>query len=349
MRIGKAVGLLIGVLVFAVGGCAATARSSSTGTSEAELRRRSVEALKSGLTYSANPVVRVQSVEALRWSGDEQALPWIRSALLDEHPAVRFAACVALGERSDRAGFSGVRRRLSDEDAGVRVAALFALHRLGETGQSGRISTYLLEHPDAAVRRNAAMVLGLLGEKSAIPMLARAMKDRDAGVRNYALEALNRLGNSEARQELSFLANCGMGADETFAIQALSALADAQLEDLFRHKLHNAAHVETRLAAARGLAQLGKREGYELALSSLQTTQHPGRDPQEETGAAALRIRQLAAAALAEMGRTEAVPTLGEVLEKSQDPRMQISAAHAILRIVEGRRGRLRAEALRGE
>lgn len=321
-------------------GCAAPRQGGAA--PDIQLRQKSVEALKAGLGYAANPAVRAQSVEALRWCGDEQAMPWVRAALLDDHPAVRFAACVAIGERKDKAGMGAVRQRISDADAGVRVAALFALHRLGDDSQTQRIPVYLLENPDPAVRRNAAMVLGIMGEKSAVKVLASAMKDRDPGVRNYALEALTRLGNPEARQELTFMANSGVGADETFAVQALSAVADPRLEDLLRYKFQNALHVETKLAAARGLAMLGRQDGYALALTSLTSTRATVNDPQDDPQGQVLRVRLLASAALAAMGNTDALPALGNVLEKNNDPRIQIAAAHAILRILDARRGRLR-------
>lgn len=331
--------IALGITMF-LGGCAASGKAGTS--TDATLRRRALEALKAGLTYQANPAVRVQSVEALRWSADEQALPWIRSALLDEQPAVRFAACVAIGERVDKPGMDGVRQKLRDSDAGVRVAAMFALHRLGDESQTERIPVYLLENPDPGVRRNAAMVLGLMGEKSAVKVLAAAMKDRDPGVRNYALEALARLDNAEAKQELSFMANSGVGSDETFAVQALSATGDPRMEDTLRYKLQSAAHVETKLAAARGLAKLGRNDGYGLAITSLTSTRPALNDPEDDPQGQVLRVRLLAAAALGAMGNADALPALSDVLEKSNDPRVQIGAAQAILRILDARRGKLR-------
>ena len=327
--------------LLALSGCATTGGRGAT--PDAALRRRSVDALKAGLGYAANPAVRALSVEALRWCPDEQAMPWVRTALLDDHPAVRFAACVAIGERKDQGGMGGVRQRVGDSDAGVRVAALFALHRLGDESQTQRIPVYLLENPDAAVRRNAAMLLGLMGEKSAVKVLAGAMKDRDPGVRHYALEALARLGNAEAKQELTFMANSGVGADETFAVQALAGSGDPRVEDTLRYKLQAAPHLETKLAAARGLALLGRSDGYQLALTSLTLMRATVHDPEDDPQGQVLRVRLLAAAAVGAMGNTDALPALGGMLEKSSDPRVQIAAAQAILRILDARRGRLRA------
>ncbi|MBU0718002.1 MAG: HEAT repeat domain-containing protein, partial [Planctomycetes bacterium] len=47
-----------------------------------------------------------------------------------------------------------------------------------------------------------------------------------------------------------------------------------------------------------------------------------------------LRIRQLAAAALGAIGRPEALPALGKLFEDSSDARIRVSAAKAILEII---------------
>ena len=131
------------------------------------LKRRALACLEAAIVYEANPVVRVEAVESLESSGCPNGAAWIRNALLDEHPAVRFAACVAVGRLGDDVAGSAVRKCLADEDASVRVAALFAQHRLGDHAGTGRIPTYLLYHDDVSVRRNAALLLGLLDEPDA--------------------------------------------------------------------------------------------------------------------------------------------------------------------------------------
>lgn len=302
-----------------------------------QLRRRALACLTAAIRYERNPAVRVQGVEAVRSCECAEGLPWIRSALLDEQPAVRFAGCVAIGELRDAVGAAAVRERLEDENASVRVAALFAMHRLGRREQSSRIPTYALEHPDASVRRNAVMLLGLLGEPGAVKVLARAMKDGDPGVRDQALEAMARLGNPEAKQELTFLTESGVGADEVFALQALSSTHDPRYVPTLRHKFDTAAHLECRLAAARGLALFGQDVGFDLAMKALRSTKTVVVDPQDSAEGQLLRVRQLAAATLGALGRPQALPALAHVLDDSDDPRLQVSAAQAILEILAPR------------
>lgn len=318
-------------------GCAQPRVDRAT-SNRVDLRRRAMECLKAAVAYRYNPVVRVEAVEALKGVQNADGLPWIRSALLDDHPAVRFAACVAVGEVGDAGAEAGVAKCLKDADAAVRVAALFARHRLGHTERTGDLAGYLLNDPDATVRRNAALVLGLLGERGAVKILAKGMKDADAGVRDHALEAMARLGNREARQELTFMTGAGVGSDEVFAINALAATGDPAYAETFHYKLATATHLETRLAAARGLGLLHSDDGFAVALGGLRRDRPMRSDPQDPAEGRILRTQQLAAAALGAIGRTDALPALTEVMEKSDDPRVQVSAARAILDILDAER-----------
>ncbi|MEK6987139.1 MAG: HEAT repeat domain-containing protein [Candidatus Thermoplasmatota archaeon] len=297
-----------------------------------------MECLKAAVGYPHNPVVRVEAVEALKGRSGDEGRPWIRSALLDDQPAVRFAACLAVGEVRDAGAEAGVLKCMKDPNAAVRVAALFARHCLGHTARTGDLAGYLLRDNDATVRRNAALVLGLLGEQGAVKVLAKGMKDADPGVREHVLEAMARLGNREARQELTFMTGAGVGSDEVFAINALTATGDPAYAETFHYKLATATHLETRLAAARGLGLLHSDEGFEVAMRALRQGPPRRDDPQDPVEGQALRTQQLAAAALGAIGRTEALPSLTDVMEKSDDPRVQVSAARAILDILDAER-----------
>jgi len=322
-----------------VSGCAPS-RVSYTALDRVNLRDRAVDYLRSAVTYRQNPAVRVGAIEALQRCESAEVLPWIRAALLDDEPAVRFAACVALGVRRDGAAEAGVRNCTMDSDPNVVVGALFALHQLGDERGMGRLATFLLEHPDTAVRRHAGLALGMTGESAAIAILARAMKDRDRGVRQHALEAMARLGNPEAIQELVFMSNSGVGSEEVFAIRALSASGDRRYEETYRYKLANAMHAETRLAAAEALGSLGDPSGYEMALGELAGRSALVVDVKDPPAGQRLRRVQLAASALGAIGRTEALPDLRELLESSRDPRVQVSAAGAMVAILEAERSR---------
>ncbi len=315
-------------------GCVSAPSSPANGfVDRVALRREALANLEVAIGFRQNPVVRVEAIEAMQASGEDGTRPWIRTALTDEHPAVRFAACVATGVLRDADAQPALRSLTTDRDARVRMAACFALHRMGDHRCSGAMPKALLEDRDATVRRNAALLLGLLDEPGAIKVLARAMKDRDEGVRHHVLEALTRLGNHDAAQELLFMTNAGVGSEEVFAITALASTRNPAYFDTFAYKLATAPHVETQLAAARGLGWLGDDRGFELALRSLRYDR-TRQDPNDPPGDQILRVRQLAAGALGAIGRPQALAVLARIMRQESDPRMQVSAAKAILEIL---------------
>ena len=299
-----------------------------------QLKQRALECLKRGACYEFLPSVRIQSIESLQDEAPEVGLPWIRNGLNDEHPAVRFAACMALGTLRDRLSADSLGRLVDDPNDSVKAAAIFALHRLGDTRHTARLAALLKDHQDMAVRRNAALVLGRLGEPGAIRLLASVVESPDDGLHAQALESLAILGNEQAMQQLTFVANSGNGPQEVFALNALALTRDPRFDKTFRYKLEHGQYTETRLAAARGLGELGSGEGLEVALEGIDfDSPHRGleNDPQENQ---IMRMRQLAAVALGAIGDPAALPALVERLEDNSDPRVQVAAAKAILRIV---------------
>ncbi|GMU36177.1 MAG: HEAT repeat domain-containing protein [Phycisphaerae bacterium] len=330
---------LAGVLAAAGAGCAApgpadpypATLSGRGGTSSSlDLAR---ECLRRAVVYPDNPVVRAAAVEAMAGAEDQALCPRIRLALLDEHPGVRFAACAAVGDLKDESAGAAARKLLDDPDASVRAAALYARHRLGHRERSGELVDLLLTHSDSLVRCNAAMLLGRLGEPSAVQPLARAMRDKDPRVQDFALEALAALGVEEARSQLHYMAHSGIGSQEAFAVGALGTTRNPTDAELLREKLGNASHLETRLAAARALGRLGKRDGLDLAVKGLSFNRPRREEAEDAPEAQRVRIRAMAAAALGDIGDPAALPALARILERGEDPRLQVAAAGAILKI----------------
>ena len=75
------------------------------------------------------------------------------------------------------------------------------MHRLGETTAEFLIPA--LKHPDKAIRRKAAALLGKTGEAGAADLLIGALKDKHLRVRSSAAHALGRIGNPTAVEPLT--------------------------------------------------------------------------------------------------------------------------------------------------
>jgi HEAT repeat protein len=326
----------LGAVLTMVGACASP-RQSVVATDFQQLRPRAIECLRRGVEYRPNPVVRATAVEGIERSRCGEAAAWVRAALVDEHPAVRFAACLAVGRSKDELARGSLLELIRDEDASVRVGAAFALHQLGDTRFSGLMPDALLGDPTPQVRCNAAMVLGGLGSRGVVKVLARSMRDPDTTVRNHALEAMARLGNPDAQQQLMFMANSGIGPEEVFAIQALAVTGERKYEELFLGKMADdvGRHIEIRLAAARAMGLLGRPEGLEVTMRGLRFDRPSLNEPGDPPAAQILRARVMAIAAAGAIGRSEAIPDLTAIMEANEDPRLQVAAATAILQILD--------------
>ncbi|HEX8190404.1 MAG TPA: HEAT repeat domain-containing protein, partial [Pyrinomonadaceae bacterium] len=106
----------------------------------------------------------------------------------------------ALSRRLQAPGFfNRVRRRKVEEDEFVRRAAAISLGQLG----SREAVPVLVEALSNArtpgdVRREAARALGLIGDPAAVPALRSALTDRDPYLSRIAVEALRKIDPATA-------------------------------------------------------------------------------------------------------------------------------------------------------
>jgi HEAT repeat protein len=280
----------------------------------ANARQRVTQSLR-----SSDPLLRSQAVEALRNSPDAQATGQILAALDDRDRGVRFGAAMMAGELQLKEAYPKLKRLSQDPDGSVDVAALFALHKLGDTSRSQEIGRAALSE-DKVVRRNVALVLGMLGERSAIDkILNRLRVDDDALVRQQAVEAMWRLGDQDAIKPLVALTASKYADDKIIGIMALAAPRRQLVREHVRGSLAgDAVQLEVSLVAARAMGMLGSDEGYAIAKGAVES-----KDPQQ---------RFLAALALGSIGRPDAQDVLKPLLADPV-PNVQLAAATAVLQI----------------
>jgi HEAT repeat protein len=157
--------------------------------------------------------------------GDAAVEPLI-VALNGQNVAVRRGAARILGQVRDRRAIPGLIQALDDEDREVRREAIHALARVGlptvkplvsifkEGGPVGRHSAMealwmiggpavgpvidLLGDPLPDVRKRAVILLGEIGERSAIDPLTRTLSDEEREVRKEAFEALEKIRQQQS-------------------------------------------------------------------------------------------------------------------------------------------------------
>jgi HEAT repeat protein len=197
-----------------------------------------------------------------------------------------------------------------------------------------------LRHPDAQVRRRAALDLGKAGAVSvtAIPKLLRALKDPEPEVREAAASALGDIGPSAWDGVLPGLAY-RVTDDRSANVRRVAALAlgklarqvitgDEEVADSVRGALERAlkdAEAPVRQQAAWALGRLGPQKGR-LALPTISQALKDT-DP---------RVRRAAATALGEIGPAggEAVPLLLSRFQEDPVPEVRKNALAALANVV---------------
>ena len=298
-----------------------------------EARERAIGLLDE-LAQHADPQVRGNALEGLL-DAPGRSRAALSRALQDPSAGVRAIALMGIGRarRADLVGEASVLVR--DPSPYVRVSAAYALAANGDASAMGEVATALLHADEPRLRSHAAMVLGELGNRSALPLLYEAlgkpMPMAPAGqVRLMSLqmsEAMVKLGDTDQVQPIRAALYPGRIDDlEATAMAAgiLGAVGDhgsieqlvlltARLDDRDRPM-----PAEVRLSAAYALAKLGRRQGDFIARAYLN-------DP---VGS----IRGQAALLLGEIGKGEYLGDL-EAMLNDPDPRVRVHAAAAVVRL----------------
>jgi HEAT repeat protein len=169
------------------------------------------------------------------------------------------------------------------------------------------------------VKGNTAMVLGLLGDKSALPILRVLRVDREPAVRQNAAEAMWRLGDEEGMEDLIGLTLSRFPDDQAFGYLGLAAPRNTRIKPHVRTGLAgDQSWPEVSLVAARAMGMLGSDAGYVVAEKGAESSD--------------LRQRVLAARAFGAIGRSDAQDILRKLLADA-DPDVRIAAATAILQL----------------
>ncbi|MER7071443.1 HEAT repeat domain-containing protein [Terrabacter sp. NPDC000476] len=197
-------------------------------------------------------------------------------------------------------------------------------------------------------RARAAQLLGLARVGSSLPQLVELLRDESVEVRNSAAYALGLIGDpSAAGAVLAAIGIPDRGLPAATAAEALQSMgvgvADALhdgLRDPHARTRMVAAHLSAERSFTRGLPELRVmlahdpdltvRETSATAIGRLGRTEDAEVLGRHTTAAEPLPLRRACAAALADLGVAESVPTLAQLLD-DPDPRLAEVAAGALI------------------
>jgi HEAT repeat protein len=230
---------------------------------------------------------------------------------VDDELTDRVAEAMALGPEAAQAGSAeGVG---TTESAGETAGGVVLEEE--RIKDEIEIQIDLLKDSDWAVRREAAVTLGEMGDERCVEPLARALRDGDWQVREAAIEALGMIGSPAVDLLIRQLRDWDI---RKYAIRALGKVKDERVLDPLIGQLRND---EFMMDATEALVELGK-PAVEKLIAAL-------KDKEEN-------VRKQAVIALGRIQDPEAIDPLIEML-KDTDWFTRLTAAAALEKIGDER------------
>ncbi|MCA9310775.1 MAG: HEAT repeat domain-containing protein [Phycisphaerales bacterium] len=254
------------------------------------MRERAINVLADA-ALSDVALLRAHALEGLS-PAPQRAETVARAAVEDPNPGVRSVAAMVVGRLRLKSSAPLLRPLLSDPDQRVRAAAMYGMRINGLDIDMTPLARMVMER-DPLVRRQAALVLGELGEPSAAGLLDESLQrvpavdsSQDRLVRLEVANAMVKLGRRDAIHHIraALYPQSAEGVEAAvFAALLLGELNNRdsakQLVEIVEQdvprtesyeKLTDPSHPymyppELRLAAAQGLAEMGFRDGRYVA------------------------------------------------------------------------------------
>lgn len=284
--------------------------------------------------------------------GSDRAIPALVDTLNNASGSIRGVVAEALAKIRNRDVLPNIIRLLDDEDQFVRLHAVSALKAMPDRRAYRPLTGCLQKGGDSELMRQTVLALGATKDSRAIPVIARMLASADESMRAAiadsmrmfddpaacttllmllrtgspgtqlkALIALKKSATEEATADLFSFTNSPDARIRRHAVEVLAELAPPEAEDLFADLLLSDPVYDVRVAAAKGLGQLGISEAS-VTLEKALRDESP--------------VRCAAVMSLARLGEVRAVPALIAML---RDPAPEVRY-HAVTGL-----GRLQAKA----
>ena len=142
-----------------------------------------------------DPIFAIMAAAALAGAGEKEPLARLRALLAHPDARARRTAAWALGQVGDATDVPALRALAPKETEPLSVAFVWnALARLGAPEAVEKVVA-ALANEDQAVRTYAVETLGVCGDTTHLPLIAKAMQDSNLDTRIRAAEAVVRITN----------------------------------------------------------------------------------------------------------------------------------------------------------
>jgi HEAT repeat protein len=218
------------------------------------------EAIASDVAFALGSALNPLQIKATR-AAAELGAPSLVSALvpLMNHADVRVRnnAVYALGKIGDRAASDALLAQLPKvREARMLNNIAFALERL-DPKAFFNTAQKLSEHKQASIRMNTAFVLGDVRRQESVPILAKALGDKNDIVQLSSVVALGKIDSAESEKLLTPLLDAPSPGVRHEAAWALFRASGKKRTDLIFDRFYKSGEPADRFEAALALAELG--------------------------------------------------------------------------------------------
>jgi HEAT repeat protein len=269
------------------------------------------------LLFTEVTELRWWAVKALGLLGSERAVGLLVAALRDENSEVRWRAARALGQVRSRQAVKPLLAVLADDDERMRLHAVRSLGQIGDAQALAPLIRALEQDRKLTVRLEAVAALGRLGLEQAVPSLCQALENKNPHLRQHAVQALGQLGCQRAVPPLLRLLNDRRVITvREAAVEALGRIGGPEAVTALVQALHDedlGPHAALALLELRGAAAVSSLEQAVLASN--------------------VKVRELAADVLGEIGNDESVRSFLPAVRQSPRGRVRQRLLEALRRI----------------
>jgi len=320
---------------------AAETRNPDARSSQEQLRDSALQILRQAADAEYS-LLRANAIEAMQFA-PEHLDPLVRRGLVDDNRGVRFVAAMTIGEyRMDHLAHL-LEPLLHDESESVHAAAIYGLKRCDKAADLTPLSSMIVSD-DPEVRANAAVVLGDLGNSTAVPVIQQALG-----------RGMDRVNSAKVKMVDLQLAEALVKLGEVRQIEAIRAALFAPPEEaeltalacMMCARLHDERTVPNLIRLARLTGQFQQpaevRMAATWALAHVDPTGTTTKVPMEYVTSTQYQLRMQAALTLGEIGDPASFGVLTTLLA-DENPMVQVAAASAVLQLLNpeaNRRNRL--------
>lgn len=171
------------------------------------------------LLNDKNVEVRECAARALARMKIRTALPALLSLIGNPDAHIREQVCCGLGDLGGAESLPPLRRLLKDPEKGVRSMAAFELSALADPGSIPNLIE-ALKDPDDKVRAWSASALGRSRALNGVREIRALLKDKSDMVRRWSVRALAELGDKEAIPDIAKMLD-ELGIEGVYALRDL--------------------------------------------------------------------------------------------------------------------------------